>query len=240
MRVEIFNSSNEVYEALALDIADAARKAINRSGRFNFVLAGGSTPKDLYRYMASERFRDKIDWPKTFFFFGDERFVPEGDSQRNSKMADEALFQPLKIKSSQIFSVDTSSSPVDAAKDYTDAIEQHFENEPIHFDFILLGLGDDAHTASLFPHSWALNETRAVVNEIYVEQVDMYRITMSPKLINQAHEVAFLVLGKNKSQAVFHVLKDESGAKMLYPARFIKPENGKLTWYLDNAAAELL
>lgn len=240
MDIKIFNNSIDTYEALASHIADTAQKAIKKRQKFNFVLSGGGTPKDLYRYMASEKFRDKIDWTKTFFFFGDERFVPQNDSRRNSIMAAEALFQPLNIPEEQIFRVNTSSSPVDAAKDYTDKIAHHFENEPIHFDFILLGLGADAHTASLFPHSWALNETRPVVNEIYVEQVDMYRLTMSPKLINQAYEISFLVLGAEKAQAVYHVLKDETGAKMQYPARFIQPEMGNLSWYLDSAAASLL
>lgn len=238
MDIKIFNNTEDLNLQLAQRIVNAANEAISQRGKFDFVLSGGNTPRKLYSTLASQ-FQKEVDWSKVFFFFGDERFVPANDNQRNSKMAAEVLFNPLKINSSQVFLIDTTQSPHHSAKKYNEDIKNHLGDTPI-FDFILLGLGDDAHTASLFPNSWELNETRPIIKETYLEQFDMYRITMTPKMINLAREVAFLVLGAGKAEAVYHVLKDKTGAKNHYPARFIEPENNNLTWYLDTAAAELL
>ena len=240
MELNIYNHTNKLINALAQKICDVAELAIKNRGEFNFVLSGGSSPKRLYQLLASEAFKDKIDWDKTYFFFGDERFVPENDSQRNSLMAKEVLLDPLKIPNSHIFTVDTTGTPEESAHNYWDVITKHFEGKPVAFDFNLLGLGDNSHTASLFPNTSVLDETEATIKSVFVEEVDMHRITMTAPLINQSKHIAFLVFGEGKAEAVFHVLEDRSGSLNLYPAKLIKSNEKKVQWFLDQAAASKL
>ena len=236
MDLEIYKGIEDLMKALAHTIYEASEEAIATRGRFNFVLSGGSSPRKLYKILSSQPYKKKINWSKTYFFFGDERFVPENDSQRNSLMAKEVLFDPLNIEPSHIFQVNTNFSPEVSALQYADSISEHFQNKVIKFDFILLGLGDDAHTASLFPNTSVLNETKATVKSVFLEESDIYRITMTAPLINQARHIAFLVYGKNKAEAVFRVLVDESGTTQQYPARLINSEEKKFQWFLDSDA----
>ena len=240
MIIKIDDSADDSIIALAETICDVAEESVKNRGQFNFVLSGGSSPKKLYELLASESYKYKIDWAKTYFFFGDERFVPANDSQRNSMMARKALLDPLKINETNIFEVNTSTTPEEAAEKYWKSITQHFEGKPVEFDFILLGLGDNSHTASLFPHTSVLKETEASMKSVFVEEVGMYRITMTAPLINQALRIAFLVFGKGKAEAVFHVLEDQSGSLNEYPARLIAQDENKIQWFLDRKAASLL
>lgn len=240
MVLKIYKDTDELIIALAEAIRKVAEETIEARGQFNFVLSGGSSPRKLYELLASKTYRNKIDWKKTFFFFGDERFVPEKDSQRNSLMAQKAMFDRLKISNSHILKVDTTGSPSEAAQRYANSIAAHFHNRPMEFDFILLGLGDDAHTASLFPNTEVLKETEATIKSDFVKKLDAYRITMTAPLINQAHNIAFLVFGENKSEAVYRVLEDKAVSAVLYPARLIKSNKKKVVWYLDTAAASRL
>ncbi|WP_082498340.1 6-phosphogluconolactonase [Chryseobacterium sp. Leaf180] len=237
MNLTVLNDTDELLNALAEQICESAEKAIRDHGRFDLVLSGGSSPKKLYELLASEKFKNRIEWNKIFFFFGDERFVPAGDSQRNSLMAREALFEPLNICSENIFEVDTTGTPQESAEKYWQDILKHFNGEEVEFDFILLGLGDNSHTASLFPHTSVLKETEASMKSIFVEEVEMYRITMTAPLINQAKEIAFLVFGRDKSEAVYHVLKEKNVSAEKYPGRLIDSDNEKVHWFLDQAAA---
>lgn len=238
--LKIFKDIDDVLKALAEAICDASKEAIEARGKFNFVLSGGSSPRKLYELLASKAYKNEIEWDKTYFFFGDERFVPENDSQRNSLMAKQALFGPLKIAESHIFKVDTTVSPEASAQSYAEAIATHFEKIPVEFDFILLGLGDNAHTASLFPHTSVLEETEATIKSVFVKEVGMDRITMTAPLINQAKNIAFLVFGKDKAEAVYRVLDDKSGTSKEYPARLINLDKKKVQWYLDQAAVSYL
>ena len=240
MDLEIYKDVDDLINDLAKAICNVAEEAISQRGRFNFVLSGGSSPRKLYKLLASKTYRNKIDWKKTYFFFGDERFVPENDSQRNSIMAKEVLFDRLKISKSHIFNVDTTGSPEEAAQIYADSIASHFQNEPVEFDFILLGLGDNAHTASLFPNTSVLEETEATIKSVFVKEVDMYRITMTAPLINQARHIAFLVFGNDKAEAVYQVLHGTEGSSQQYPARLINSNEKKVQWFLDTEAVSLL
>lgn len=240
MTIKIYDNANDLITALAQAVCDVAKEAIATCGQFNFVLSGGSSPRKLYKLLASESYKNQIDWDNTYFFFGDERFVSKGNSQRNSLMAKKALFDPLKISKSHIFKVDTTGSPEEAAQKYAESIAAHFQKTPVEFDFLLLGIGDNAHTASLFPHTDVLDETKATIKSVFVKEVDMYRITMSAPLINQAKNIAFLVFGKDKSEAVFQILEDKSGSVAQYPARLINSDDHKVVWYLDTAAASRL
>lgn len=240
MNVTIFKDRDELQEALAETICNISQEAIATRGEFNFVLSGGSSPQHLYKLLSSNAYKDKIDWKHTYFFFGDERFVAEDDPQRNSLMAKRFLFDFLKIPAAHIVKVDTSGTPLEAAQKYAKTIELHFKNNPIHFDLVLLGMGDDGHTASLFPYATVLKETEATVKSVYVEKLNMDRITMTAPLINQSRNVAFLVFGEEKSQALYHVIQDSKASSQKYPAKLIQPKNGKLTWFLDAKAGSLL
>lgn len=240
MNLKIYDNSNDLINALAKTICEAAKNAIAAREQFNIVLSGGNSPRKLYELLASPTFKNKIDWGKTYFFFGDERFVPENDLQRNSLMAKEVLFDPLKIEKSHIFNVDTTGTPKEASQSYAESIATHFQKTPIEFDFILLGLGDNAHTASLFPNTSVLEETEATIKSVFVKEVDMFRITMTAPLINQAKNVAFLVFGKEKSEAVYQVLEGKTGSAAQYPARLINSNEKKVVWYIDTAAASKL
>jgi 6-phosphogluconolactonase len=190
----------------------------------------------LYELLASDLFRPRIEWSKVFFFFGDERNVPHDHPDSNFLMIQKALFKPLKISDQQIFSIDTSLPPAEAAKAYEDAIIKYFKGQPCRFDLVLLGLGDNSHTASLFPHTSVLNEKSLLVAGLYIAEVKMYRITFTAPLINQAVHIAFLVYGIGKAEAVRHILKEPLNIEE-FPAQLIRPDHGDVTWFLDEAAA---
>ena len=239
MAINIFKTEQELLNAIALYFITIAQQSIEEQNKFTVALAGGNSPKKLYELLSSDQFKNKIDWSKVNFFFGDERYVPANDPQRNSLMVQKSLFEPLKISSSQIFEVDTTLAPAEAAEKYNETITTQFSGLPVRFDLMLLGLGDNAHTASLFPFTDVLTETAPTVKAVLLKEQNVYRITITAPLINQSKHTAFLVYGKQKAEAVHHVLKGERDV-MKYPAQLINPLMGELQWFLDDAAASLL
>jgi 6-phosphogluconolactonase len=239
MKINIFNSEDEVLNALANYFVETAASSIASHGQFAVALSGGSSPKKLYELLASPSFKDKVEWNKVHFFFGDERYVPHTDPQSNYLMAKKALLEPLDLSYKQIFPVDTSLSPEEAAKKYTTDINHYFAGTDVCFDLILLGLGDNSHTASLFPHTPVLHDKTVAVKEVFLEDQQVFRITMTAQLINQAHHIAFLVYGESKALAVHHVIEDKKDIEN-YPAQLIKTQNGDLQWFLDHGAASQL
>jgi 6-phosphogluconolactonase len=233
--INVYKDPATLLTALADFIVEKANEAIARKGRFDFVLSGGSSPKKLFELLASS-YRDKIKWDKVYFFFGDERYVPQDDPQSNFLMAKLSLFDPLNIQPDHIFPMVTGLPPEDCAQTYEQKVRQHLHDDHNRFDFILLGLGDNSHTASLFPHTSVLRERKALIKEIYVDEVKMFRITFTAPLINAAHTIVFLVYGASKAEAVHHILEDQRNVEE-YPAQLIDPQEGELFWFLDNAAA---
>ena len=154
-------------------------------------------------------------------------------------MVEDSLFLPLKISKSQIFKVDTTLSPDNAAAAYFEVIQSHFNGKPIQFDLILLGLGDNAHTASLFPFTAVLKEKTVNVKSVFLKEQEVYRITMTAPLINQSKKIAFLVYGKDKAIAVSEILEGDVDTNK-YPAKLINPLNGDVVWFLDEPAAALI
>jgi 6-phosphogluconolactonase len=236
MKLHVFKNPEEVIAALAEFVVTVAKESIERNGRFNFVLSGGSSPRKLFELLASASYRNQIEWKSVYFFFGDERYVPLDHKDSNFLMAKETLFNPLGISEDQIYPVNTSLLPIEAALDYENRIKNHFKGEASRFDLILLGLGDNSHTASLFPNTSVLYEQKAGIKEIFVEEVNMYRITFTAPLINAAHNIAFLVYGLSKAEAVNHILNDPLNIEE-YPAQLIHPDRGVLHWFMDEAAA---
>jgi len=236
MKLNIFNTPENVLVNLATYFVTLAEQSIAKNGKFSVALSGGSSPKKLYEMLASDDFKNKVDWENVYFFFGDERYVPQDDKDSNYLMAKTALFDPLQIDDSNVFAVDTSLTPEEAAAEYKKAIDLFFDEESLEFDLILLGLGDNSHTASLFPHTPVLHEVDATVKEVFLEDQQVFRITFTAPLINQAHNITFLVYGEGKAIAVHHVLEDAKDIEE-YPAQLIVAEHGDLRWYLDEPAA---
>jgi 6-phosphogluconolactonase len=236
MELNIFNNENEVLDALAQHFVTIANEAIAAKGKFSVALSGGSSPKKLYELLASTTYADSIDWEKVYFFFGDERNVPQTDKDSNYLMAKKALFEPLLIDPANIFPVDTSLDPKDAAQKYEAEIVEFFDEEELSFDLVLLGLGDNSHTASLFPHTPVLHDRIPGVKEVFLQDQQVYRITLNAPLINEAAHIAFLVYGEAKAIAVHHVLEDDENIEE-YPAQLIEPIVGEIQWFLDEAAA---
>jgi 6-phosphogluconolactonase len=237
--IRVFKSEDAVLSSAADYIVGQAHESIAHRGRFNIALSGGSSPERLYELLASNRYKNLIEWPKVFFFFGDERYVPLTDPNSNYLMVKRSLFGPLSISDAQIFAVNTALPPAEAAHDYELRLLQHFNDPACRFDLILLGLGDNSHTASLFPFTSVLHEQKALIKEVYVDEVKMYRITFTAPLINAAANILFLVYGAAKATAVCNILEGEDNMEA-YPAQLIKPAAGKLLWFLDEAAATIV
>jgi len=237
MDIEILNNPGDTLINLAAYLVTLAERAISDRGKFSVALSGGSSPKAFYELLASDGYKNKVDWDNVYFFFGDERNVPHTDKDSNYLMAKTALLDRLEtIDHSKVFPVDTSLSPDEAAAKYTKTIARYFDGEPQYFDLILLGLGDNSHTASLFTYTPVLHDASSSVKADYLEDQQVYRITFTAPLINDAHHIAFLVYGASKAEAVHHVLEDAKDIEN-YPAQLIAPTHGEVHWFLDEAAA---
>jgi len=239
MKLNIYNTEEEVLAKLADYFVQVAKASIAKHNRFSVALSGGSSPKKLYELLASDSYKNNVDWGKVYFFFGDERYVPQTSPDSNYLMAKKALFDALTIPDNQIFAVDTSLEPAAAARDYASAIKDFFGKEEMSFDLVLLGLGDNSHTASLFPHTPVLESSEMTVKEVWLEDQQVYRITLTAPLINSARHIGFLVYGNGKAEAVHSVIEGDLDLKH-YPAQLIKPSNGELQWFLDKGAASKL
>ena len=212
----------------------AADEAIALAGRFSFVLAGGSTPKALYELLASNEFRDRIDWRNVEIYFGDERTVPPDHKDSNYGMASAAMLSRLPIPEINIHRMRGEIDPEEAAKEYGLLLKEKFgDGGP---DLVLLGMGDDGHTASLFPGTPALRETkhRAFANP--VPQLNTTRLTMTAPFINRARDVIITVTGANKAIRLAEVLEGPRDPERL-PVQLVQPTSGKLTWLVDTAVA---
>ena len=224
--------------AAELFVARAGADTEN-GGRFSVALSGGSTPKELYRLLASASVRERIDWARVYFFFSDERCVPPDSPESNYRMADETLLTPLEVPDSNIFRWHGEEKPEKAAADYEFEIKSFFRSDMPVFDLVLLGMGSDGHTASLFPHSPALHESESLAVSNWVEKLNSFRLTFTYRLINNAANVMFLVAGKDKAEVLARVLRGEGRVEEL-PSRGVQPEDGNLIWAVDASAASLL
>lgn len=236
MTLNVLPTPDAVIQALADHFVLLAAQAIEARGRFVVALSGGSSPKRLYELLASAAYHEQVAWEQVYFFFGDERNVPPTSPESNYLMAKKALLDPLGIRPGQVFAVDTEEEPAEAAAQYGVSIEEFFGEKKARFDLVLLGLGDNAHTASLFPHTAILSDKAVGVKEVWLPEQQVYRISFTAPLINQARNIAFLVYGTDKAEAVAQVLGSEQNVEQ-YPAQLIIPSNGEVEWFLDEAAA---
>lgn len=240
MATQVFNNPEEVATAAADRFVQAATEAITSRGRFDVALSGGTTPKRVYQLLASNAYRDRIDWTRVHIFFGDERCVPLDDRESNYRMAREALLSHVPIPSENVSPMQGEGDPNLNAQKYEQELRRSFNNvEWPTFDLVLLGLGEDAHTASLFPGTNALHEDKSWVVANWVEKLNTWRITLTAPAINHAARILFLVTGRGKAKPLSTVISGPVDTEE-FPAQLIKPTNGSLEWLIDQAAAELL
>jgi len=236
MQLHVYNNPDELSHAVAAWIADTISATLQHQDRFTIALSGGSTPKALHKLLAASPFKEQIDWSKLHVFWGDERAVPFDDDRNNAKMAFDTLLNFVPIPSYHIHVMRTDISPEESAVEYEKILHMYFDNMPLSFDLVLLGMGDDGHTLSLFPGTAAVHEEKAWTIAYFLKAQDMYRITLTKTIVNKAAKVAFLTTGTNKAHALKEVQQGAYNPD-LYPSQEIKPVDGELYWFVDKAAA---
>ncbi len=242
--IQIAATINELYLKAARIFSDQIIAAVNKAGFCSIVLSGGKTPQPLYALLADETcFSRQIPWDKLFFFWGDERCVLPSHPNSNFKMVYETLLAKIPVRPEQIFRIEAEQSdPAAAAKSYQTKLENFFRLPagkcPV-FDFVILGMGSDGHTASLFPAAKSTYDKEDCVAAFWVDKLQAYRISLLPNALNNAKFILFLVAGSEKAETLREVLKGNYQPHHL-PAQLIRPTNGELLWLADQAAASLL
>jgi 6-phosphogluconolactonase len=242
--VEIYPNGDALMEAAAQRFVTCADAATRAAGRFVVALSGGSTPKRLYALLATAAYAGRVDWPHVHVFWGDERCVPPDDPASNYHMAHVALLSRVPVPDGNVHRIRGEDDPGVAAAAYEQELREMFATShgapggipAARFDLVLLGMGENGHTASLFPRTPAISEAERWVVAQYVEAVSMWRVTLTPVIINSAVEVAFLVSGGEKAAMLRRVLKGPHDPGAL-PAQAIAPHHGRLRWLVDAGAA---
>jgi len=239
-RVRVLTDAEALADAAARHFAELARAAIAATGRFAVVLAGGATPARTYERLALGEMLSPADWERVHVFWGDERRVPPEHEDSNYRMARETLLDRVPIPARNVRRIRGEADPRQAATDYEQALREFFgAGSAPRFDLVLLGMGEDGHTASLFPGTDGLREGRRWVVAHYVEKLGAWRVTLTLAVINAAAEVVLLVSGAGKAERLREVLEGSVAAEPL-PARAVRPTAGRLVWLVDAAAASLL
>jgi len=241
-KILTYHSQKEMISSAAAQFISIGLAAIQDRGRFSVTLSGGNTPKPLYEILASPD-ADLLDWDMVHFFWGDERCVPPNHPDSNFNQANQVLLRPRSIKDENIHRIKAELQPKEAARKYQEEILSYFHGKIPRFDLILLGMGSDGHTASLFPGSELvigdhINKDCLVASN-WVPKLDTWRITFTHHLINIAHNVLFLISGEDKAETLRSVLEGPSDHK-LYPSQLIDPNEGDLTWHIDHEASTKL
>lgn len=231
----IFDSPQDLARAVADAFIDDARSAIEQRGAFYVALAGGTTPKDAYELLWRPPRSERVDWPRVHVFFSDERCVPPTSDESNYKMAADALLSKVSIPQENVHRIRGEEDPDKAAAAYA-ALLVKFLGDPPRFDLIMLGMGADGHTASLFPGIDPHTDEERLVRAPYVEKVGSRRITFTPVVINNARHVLIATAGLAKAPALYAV-REGPWDPLVHPIQIVAPTNGRLTWYVDRAAA---
>ncbi|GAC1446618.1 MAG: 6-phosphogluconolactonase [Pyrinomonadaceae bacterium] len=235
--VHIFEDAEAVAQSAAQHFVELARLCVAKKGQFSVALAGGSTPKRIYELLATETFAPQVNWSKVHIFFGDERTVAPDHADSNYRMANEALLSHVALPAQNVHRINGVGDAAANASLYESELRGYFGDEEFpRFSLVMLGMGDDGHTASLFPRSAALLETTKWVTENWVEKFNTFRITLSAPAINHAAHVMFIVTGAGKTERLPEVLRGERDTARL-PSQLIQPTGGTLDWYVDKAAA---
>lgn len=247
VNIHLSDNADTLSKEYADWLVDYISKTLQTQQRFTIALSGGSTPKKLHELLATDAYKNKIDWSKLHVFWGDERFVPFEDERNNAKMAYDTLLNHVPVPASQIHVMPTNLSPEDASAEYEKLLNAYFVpaedpgGESFHFtfDLVILGMGDDGHTLSLFPGLPVIHEASKWVTSFWLEAQDMYRITLTHSVANKARCVTFLATGEKKAVVLKEVLEGVRNVD-LYPSQIIQPEQGELHWFVDRSAASKL
>ncbi|MEO8861665.1 MAG: 6-phosphogluconolactonase [Ginsengibacter sp.] len=239
MTLHIFKNKEELGEGMASWICELINSTLQRQEYFTLALSGGNTPKILFNKLASPEYKEKVNWQRVHFFWGDERAVPFKDDRNNAKMAYDLLIDHLNIPNSQVHIMRTDIEPLFAAMEYSKILHTYFNNTASTFDLVLLGMGDDGHTLSLFPGGQNNTDNNEWVTAIYNENQKMYRITLTPQIVNSSSAIAFMVDGEKKAAVLEEVLEGPY-APDKFPAQIIKPPKDNVHWFLDEAVAKKL
>ncbi len=236
-KIRVYPTPDDVAAEGARAFVEAAAEAQRLRGTFSVALSGGSTPKAMFKLLAEEPFKSQVNWERVKIFFGDERCVPPDHADSNYRMAHETLLSKVPIPPDNVYRMEGECKPEAAATDYGRMLKESF-GEDGGIDLIYLGMGDDGHTASLFPGTAALKETthRCVAN--YVEKMKTWRITLSAPFINRAGQVIIMVVGAGKAKRVAEVLEGPREPDRL-PIQMIQPVSGNLVWLMDVPAAAM-
>lgn len=237
--LHVFESPEDAVHAVAESITELSAQSIGEHGRFTIALAGGSTPKPLYQLLATPPFAEAIDWKLWHIFWGDERCVPPEHSDSNYRMATEALLSHVPIPTSQIHRIHGEDDPEEAATSYQQTLRDTFAPSKPQLDLVLLGMGDDGHTASLFPGTEALGEQERLVVANWVPHLDAHRITATFPLINTARNVVILATDAGKSDAIKRVFQPEADDEAP-PIAQVHPMGNAAQWFLTRSAASAL
>ncbi len=242
--MQTYATVDELMHAAAEEIIFQSAESIATHGYFALALAGGSTPRQLYTLLANKELSARINWSCVYLFWGDERCVPPDHSDSNYRMAYDSLIKRVPIPASNIYRMQGEQRPEQAAEHYQRML-QHFFTTPLAdepmatFDVVLLGMGTDGHTASLFPGTAAIQEQTRLVIAHYIEQLQAWRITLTPVALNHARHIVFLVAGAEKAERLRQVVQGDEQPEVL-PAQVVRPVHGKVRWMVDAAAASVL
>ncbi|GEP92501.1 6-phosphogluconolactonase [Chitinophaga terrae (ex Kim and Jung 2007)] len=239
MELHIAKDAAQLSENVAAWISNYILEVLQRQERFTFVLSGGNTPKQLYALLAKAPYNQIIPWERIHFFWGDERAVPFEDERNNAKMAFDTLLDKVSVNPDNIHVMRTDISPDASAAEYEKTLKTYFGKEQVTFDLVLLGMGDDGHTLSLFPGLPIVHEQKAWVKAFWLEAQDMYRITLTAPVVNNSACVLFMATGAGKAITLKNVIEGTFDAEK-FPSQLIRPQNGQLHWFVDEAAAGAL
>jgi 6-phosphogluconolactonase len=236
--LHVFPNASEVAKAVADLFVDVGRCAQTDRGCFRVALSGGNTPRAAYELLAQAPRNERLSWSDVFVYFGDERCVPPDDEQSNYRMACNAFLDKVPIPLPNVHRMQGEIDPAEAARDYANVLRTDMGEAPA-FDLVLLGLGPDGHTASLFPGTDPATDNDALVRAVYAQAQNMWRITITPKVINAARNVAFAVEGSEKTAILAAVLEGPRDP-VVHPAQIVAPSPGRLLWLVDELAAGML
>lgn len=239
MQIHIAEDLHDLSRKYAYWLIEHIRYTLAKKNQYTWALSGGNTPQYLFGLLAKPPFKDQIPWEKLHIFWGDERLVPFSDPRNNGKIAFDLLLQYVPVVSSQVHYMPTDQKPEEAAQTYEKLLRQYFTDDGLSFDLVMLGMGSNGHTLSLFPHSPAIQETKYWVRAVYVDELSMHRITLTPAIVNRASCATFLVSGKDKADMLKKVIEGPYRPDD-YPAQVIRLKNNELHWFIDrDAAADL-
>ncbi len=234
-----FSDPESLSRAAADMFAQAAQTAVQERGRFNVALSGGGTPVRTYQLLAQAPWCDRTPWPHVHVFWGDERCVEIDDQRSNAGMAYRTLLRHVPVDPAHVHPIRCAADPEAGAAQYDELLRTHLSSPAPHLDLVILGLGRNGHTASLFPGSPAIDEKGRWAADVYVAEQAMHRVTLTPPLLNAARTVLFLVSGNEKAHVLKSVLEGPFMPRRL-PAQAIHPHSGRLIWLVDAPAAARL